>query len=61
MAALLLGEDPLPYLRSMAGSTGPGGLIPEQVWDTSPLPERKLFPGKPTGSAQPLLWPMRST
>jgi len=56
MAALLLGEDPLPYLRSMAGSTGPGGLIPEQVWDTSPLPERKLFPGKPTGSAQPLLW-----
>ncbi|MGC8968766.1 MAG: glycoside hydrolase family 15 protein [Thermus sp.] len=56
MAAFLLGEDPLPYLRSMAGGTGRGGLIPEQVWDAEPIPERGLFPGKPTGSAQPLLW-----
>jgi glucoamylase len=56
MAAFLRGEDPLPYLRSMAGGTGRGGLIPEQVWDAEPIPERNLFPGKPTGSAQPLLW-----
>jgi len=36
--------------------TGPGGLIPEQVWDTDPIPERALFPGKPSGSAMPLVW-----
>lgn len=54
--ALLLGNDSLPYLRTMARTTGPGGLIPEQVWDSAPVPERFLFPGKPTGSAMPLVW-----
>ncbi|HVC88266.1 MAG TPA: glycoside hydrolase family 15 protein [Gaiellaceae bacterium] len=54
--ALLRGEDPTPYLESMARMTSPGGLIPEQVWDAEPLPERNLFPGKPSGSAMPLVW-----
>ncbi|WP_105317504.1 glycoside hydrolase family 15 protein [Thermus tenuipuniceus] len=54
--ALLAGEDPLPYLRSMARGTGRGRLIPEQVWDADPIPEKGLLPGRPTGSAQPLLW-----
>jgi glucoamylase len=36
--------------------TGPGGLIPEQVWDGPSLPARGLEPGKPTGSAMPLVW-----
>jgi glucoamylase len=53
---LLLGRDPLPYLEAMARMTGPGGLIPEQVWDTDPIPERYLYPGKPSGSAMPLVW-----
>ena len=34
----------------------PLGLIPEQVWDAPPLPERGLYPGGPTGSAMPLVW-----
>jgi len=50
------GEDPLPALRAMAAMTGPGGLIPEQVWDAEPIPERFLEPGKPSGSAMPLVW-----
>jgi len=50
------GRDPLPGLRSMAAMTGAGGLIPEQVWDTDPIPERFLEPGKPSGSAMPLVW-----
>lgn len=50
------GESPLPYLRSMAAMSGPTGLIPEQVWDGAPLPERDLWPGQPTGSAMPLVW-----
>ncbi|MBF6593643.1 MAG: glucan 1,4-alpha-glucosidase [Thermaceae bacterium] len=54
--ALLAGEDPLPYLRAMAIATSIGGLIPEQVWDSDPIPEKGLYPGKPSGSAMPLVW-----
>ena len=53
---LQLGGDPLPYLETMARMTGRGGLIPEQVWDGQPIPERGLEPGKPSGSAMPLVW-----
>ena len=53
---LLLGGDPMPYLEAMTAMTGPGGLLPEQVWDTAPIPGRFLVPGKPTGSAMPLVW-----
>lgn len=54
--AIAHGEDGLDYLEAMTRMTGPGGLIPEQVWDTDPIPERNLFPGRPSGSAMPLLW-----
>ena len=54
--ALVAGEDPLPYLEAMAAMTGNAGLMPEQVWDAEPIPERGLYPGKPTGSAMPLVW-----
>ncbi|MGH8427978.1 MAG: glycoside hydrolase family 15 protein [Gammaproteobacteria bacterium] len=54
--AVAAGEDPLPYLKAMAAMTGPGGMIPEQVWDSDPMPERGLYPGKPSGSAMPLVW-----
>ena len=54
--ALLRGEDVTPYLQTMLNCAGPGGLLPEQVWDTAPIPEKGLFPGRPTGSAMPLLW-----
>ncbi|MFX1339136.1 MAG: glucan 1,4-alpha-glucosidase [Promethearchaeota archaeon] len=36
--------------------TGPGGLIPEQIWDSEDIPEKDLFNGHPTGSAMPLVW-----
>ncbi len=32
------------------------GLLPEQIWDTDDIPEKKLFLGKYTGSAMPLTW-----
>ena len=50
------GHDPLPYLEMMTRMTGPSGLIPEQVWDGPAQPSRGLEPGKPTGSAMPLVW-----
>jgi glucoamylase len=53
---LLLGIDPLAWLEMMTRMTGASGLIPEQVWDAAPIPERGLEPGKPTGSAMPLVW-----
>lgn len=54
--ALMSGQDPLPYLEAMVAMSGMGGMIPEQVWDTEPLPERGLYPGRPSGSAMPLVW-----
>ncbi len=54
--ALAAGEDPLPYLESMAAMSGTAGLIPEQVWDSADIPERNLTLGRPSGSAMPLVW-----
>ncbi len=54
--AVTAAEDVLPYLRAMIAMGSPLGLIPEQVWDSDPIPERGLFPGKPSGSAMPLVW-----
>lgn len=31
-------------------------LLPEQIWDEADLPKAQLYCGKPTGSANPLLW-----
>ncbi|MGA3004595.1 MAG: glycoside hydrolase family 15 protein [Acetobacteraceae bacterium] len=43
-------------LRAMKSMSGRGGLIPEQIWDTAALPAQNLFPGRPAGSAMPLVW-----
>ena len=53
---LCAGRDPLPYLEAMAAMAGIGGMIPEQIWDVAAIPEKRLFPGRPTGSAMPLAW-----
>jgi glucoamylase len=53
---LAAGRNVLPFLRSMAAMAGRAGLIPEQVWDADPIPARGLYPGKPSGSAMPLVW-----
>lgn len=54
--ALQAGEDARPWLDAMARMTGPNGMIPEQVWDAAPIPDERLAPGRPTGSAMPLVW-----
>ncbi len=54
--ALSANEDVLPYIEAMMAMGNPIGLIPEQVWDAQPIPERALAPGKPSGSAMPLVW-----
>jgi glucoamylase len=54
--AMQSGEDPISYLRTMWKCASIGGLLPEQVWDAAPIPELGLAPGRPSGSAMPLLW-----
>ena len=53
---LCAGRDPLPYLEAMARMASSGGMLPEQVWDSAPIPSRGLAPGRPTGAAMPLVW-----
>ncbi len=43
-------------LVTLEDSAGPGGLLPEQVWDGDDIPARELFRGRPSGSAMPLVW-----
>jgi glucoamylase len=54
--ALLAGEDVVPYLETMVEMSGSGGMIPEQIWDSTAIPGRDLYPGRPNGSAMPLAW-----
>jgi glucoamylase len=50
------GGDARPYLEAMRRMASDGGMLPEQVWDSEAIPERGLFPGRPSGSAMPLAW-----
>ena len=43
-------------LAAMEAGASPGRLLPEQVWDSAPIPELELLPGQPSGSAMPLVW-----
>lgn len=43
-------------LAVMEAQAGPGGLLPEQIWNAEDIPERELFNGRPSGSARPLAW-----
>ena len=43
-------------LAVMESGGSPGRLLPEQVWDGPPIPSLELEPGKPSGSAMPLVW-----
>lgn len=53
---LAAGRDPSPYLRAMEGFATGTGLLPEQVWDEEDRPEIRMYLGRPTGSAMPLMW-----
>jgi glucoamylase len=46
----------LELLRVMEASANGTGLIPEQSWDGAPVLAAELFPGRPAGSAMPLVW-----
>lgn len=43
-------------LDAMMRMSSRSGLLPEQVWDTEAIPSQHLYPGRPSGSAMPLVW-----
>ena len=43
-------------LRTLEATASPGGLLPEQIWDSDDIPARQLYLGRPSGSAMPLAW-----
>jgi glucoamylase len=44
------------YIKAIENFSSGGGMLPEQVWDYDDIPSRKMFRGRPAGSAQPLVW-----
>ncbi len=49
-------DEALRLLHTMESFASPGGMLPEQVWDSTDIPQRGLYCGRPTGSAMPLVW-----
>jgi glucoamylase len=49
-------SEALRLLRTIKAMAGGAGLIPEQVWDAAPIERANLKPGRPSGSAMPLVW-----
>ncbi|MHB8908834.1 MAG: glucan 1,4-alpha-glucosidase [Syntrophales bacterium] len=43
-------------LHALEAFANEGGMLSEQIWDASDIPERELFRGRPSGSAMPLVW-----
>jgi len=50
------GAEARRLLATLEANASPGKLLPEQVWDGPPIPQRELLPGAPSGSAMPLAW-----
>jgi len=53
---LAAGRDARPYIQAMEKFATATGLLPEQAWDQPDKPEDRLFFGRETGAAMPLVW-----
>lgn len=49
-------EKATELLESIENFSNEGGMIPEQIWDDTDIPEKELIYGQPSGSAMPLVW-----
>jgi glucoamylase len=49
-------EEAVRLLRALESFANEGKMLPEQVWDSTDIPERELFFGRASGSAMPLVW-----
>ena len=53
---LAAGRDISAFISTYEKFATCGQMMPEQVWDEAPRPDRRLRPGHPAGSAVPLVW-----
>ncbi len=53
---LAAGRDVKKYVKAIEQFANCTGLLPEQIWDEVDRPDQRLFLGRPTGSAMPLMW-----
>ena len=53
---LACGRNIEEYLRAAEGFATGIGLFPEQIWDMPDIPAQRMFFGKATGAAIPLMW-----
>ncbi|GAC1659007.1 MAG: glucan 1,4-alpha-glucosidase [Candidatus Dormibacteraceae bacterium] len=53
---LLRGIQVGELVRAFESFAGPGLMLPEQIWDSAPVPAYGLLPGVATNSAAPLGW-----
>jgi glucoamylase len=53
---LAAGRDISSLISAYENFATCGQMMPEQVWDEAPRPDRRLRPGHPAGSAVPLVW-----
>ncbi len=49
-------EEAETLRAAIVQQTSECGMIPEQIWDASDIPEHELYNGRPTGSGMPLVW-----
>ncbi len=49
-------DEARQLLAALEAFADENGMIPEQIWDAAEIAERNLFPGRPSGSARPLVW-----
>ncbi len=52
---LAAGRDVKPFVRALERFAD-RGLLSEQVWDAPDRPQNRLWRGRPTGAAMPLIW-----
>ncbi len=53
---LAAGRDIKRYISAIEAFASKGGMLPEQVWDAPDQSGSRMHPGRPTGSAMPLMW-----
>lgn len=49
-------KEAMQLKKAMESQSSPGGMIPEQIWDSVDIPRIGLRNGSPSGSAMPLIW-----
>lgn len=53
---LAAGRDVRHLITTIENFASQGGMLPEQVWDQPDLPSARMYLGRSSGSAMPLMW-----